>query len=210
MTATSWRFVTTNPGIDCWTAWTGHGRAFLLIPVASGLVYAYASSSRGEGVGREPSWLLDAYARFPDPVIQVIRQALSSATSPYRSAVEEVRLSTWHDGAIVLLGDAAHATGPVWAEGAGMALEDAVLLAETLSEVADWSQAARLWESARRPRVEHVQAATDRMALLAGLPSWLGHAVAPVLGPLAYRSTYGLLRTPGTTRRVTAAGANEE
>jgi 2-polyprenyl-6-methoxyphenol hydroxylase-like FAD-dependent oxidoreductase len=35
MTAASWRFVTSEVGIDCWTAWTGRGRTFLLIPVAT-------------------------------------------------------------------------------------------------------------------------------------------------------------------------------
>lgn len=199
MTKASWRFVTSNPGIDCWTAWSGHGCAFLLIPVSAGQVYAYASSSRGGDAGAEPSWLLDAYARFPEPVVQVISQALSSTSPPYRSPVEEVRLPTWHADAVVLLGDAAHATGPVWAEGAGMALEDALVLADTLSAGADWSVAGQAWEAARRPRVEHVQAVTDRMARLVGLPSWLAHSAAPVLGPRAYHAAYGPLRTPVTT-----------
>ena len=50
MTPGSWRFITGNPGVDCWTAWTGHGALFLLIPVAVGEVYGYASSSRGRPV----------------------------------------------------------------------------------------------------------------------------------------------------------------
>jgi hypothetical protein len=41
----------------------------------------------------------------------------------------------------------------------------------------------------------HVQAATDRMSRLAGLPSWLAHSAAPFAGPRAYRATYGPLRT---------------
>ena len=36
MTTASWRFVVPNPGIDCWTAWTGGGLAMLLIPGAPG------------------------------------------------------------------------------------------------------------------------------------------------------------------------------
>ena len=36
MTSASWRFVCADPGVDCWTAWTGEGLAFLLIPVAPG------------------------------------------------------------------------------------------------------------------------------------------------------------------------------
>ena len=196
MTNASWRFLTEDPGVSCWTAWTGHGRAFLIIPVAEGQVYAYASSSAGEDVGTDASWLEEAYARYPKPVTRAVGQVLSSTISPYRSAVDEVRISTWHKGNVVLLGDAAHATGPVWAEGAGMALEDAIVLADLMAENDDWSMVGRTWEAVRRPRVELVQAATDRMSRLAGLPSWLSHSAAPFAGPRAYRATYAPLRTP--------------
>jgi 2-polyprenyl-6-methoxyphenol hydroxylase-like FAD-dependent oxidoreductase len=39
----------------------------------------------------------------------------------------------WYSGRVVLLGDAAHATTPHLGQGAGMAIEDAVVLAEELS-----------------------------------------------------------------------------
>jgi 2-polyprenyl-6-methoxyphenol hydroxylase-like FAD-dependent oxidoreductase len=38
----------------------------------------------------------------------------------------------WHRGRIILIGDAAHATTPHCAYGAGLAVEDAVVLAELL------------------------------------------------------------------------------
>ena len=40
--------------------------------------------------------------------------------------IEEVRLNNWTSGHVVLLGDAAHGCSPAMAEGAGMAMEDAV------------------------------------------------------------------------------------
>ena len=91
---------------------------------------------------------------------------------------------------MVLLGDAAHATGPVWAEGAGMAPEDAIVMADMLAEHDNWSTVGEAREAVRRPRVAHVQAATGRMSRLAGLPSWLAHTAAPFAGPRAYRAAY--------------------
>jgi 2-polyprenyl-6-methoxyphenol hydroxylase-like FAD-dependent oxidoreductase len=52
------------------------------------------------------------------------------------------------------------------------------------------------FERLRRPRVDHVQAATDKMSRLAALPSRLRDLVAPVLGPRTYRAAYEPLRTP--------------
>ena len=196
MTAASWRFITADPGVDCWTAWTGRGRTFLLIPVAPGEVYAYASSSQGGDTAADPTWLADAYADFPEPVTRAIAQALAAPAPPYHSPVEEVRIPTWHHSRVTLVGDAAHATGPVWAQGAAMAMEDAIVLADLLAGTDDWSTVGPIWEQVRRPRVEHVQAATDQMSRLAGLPSWLSHPLAPVMGPRAYRAAYRPLRTP--------------
>ncbi len=68
---------------------------------------------------------------------------------------------------MTLVGDAAHATGPVRAQGVAMALEDAIVLAELLAGSDNWSTVGPAWERVRRPRVEHVQAATDRMSRLA-------------------------------------------
>ena len=196
MTAASWRFVTAaSVGVDCWTAWTGRGRTFLLIPVAPGEVYAYASSTNGGDTGNDPTWLADAYADFPMPVTRAIDQALAAPPPPYHSPVEEIRNPTWHHGRVTLVGDAAHATGPVWAQGAAMAMEDAIVLADLLAGTDDWSTVGAAWERVRRPRVEHVRTATDRMSRLAGLPPWLAQAMAPVMGPRAYRATYRPLRT---------------
>ena len=57
----------------------------------------------------------------------------SRAANFTMAAVDEVRLERWHNGRLVLIGDAAHATGPVWAQGVAMALEDALVLGELLA-----------------------------------------------------------------------------
>ena len=77
MTGSSWRFVADNPGVDCWTAWSGRDETFLLIPVEEGRVYGYAARTRGGDTGSDRSWLAQAAARFPEPVGAAVAQALA-------------------------------------------------------------------------------------------------------------------------------------
>ena len=199
MTAASWRFVTANDGVDCWTSWTGRGHTFLMIPVSEGEVYAYAATNRGGRVGADPGWLTTAFADFPRPVTETIRRALAATDPPYHSPVEEVRAERWHHGRVLVLGDAAHAIGPVWAQGAALAMEDALVLARLLTARDDWSAALGEWERLRRPRVEGVLAATDRMSRLARLPDSLLRVTGPRLGPRGYEHAYGPLRSDPAT-----------
>ena len=72
-------------------------------------------------------------------------------------------LGEWTDGPIALLGDAAHAMLPFAAQGAGMAIEDAAVLAKTLSEspgdTAAIPAALKRYGRQRRGRVLRVQRA---------------------------------------------------
>jgi 2-polyprenyl-6-methoxyphenol hydroxylase-like FAD-dependent oxidoreductase len=196
MTEASWRFTAPNPGVDCWTVWSGRQGTFLLIPVDGEHVYGYASATRGGAAGDDPQWLAATFSGFPEPVATTVAAVLDDPGQLYHSPVEEVRCQRWSRGRLALIGDAAHATGPVWAQGAALALEDGLVLAGLLAEQDSWSRVGAEFERLRRPRVAHVQAATDRMSRIAGLPSRLRDMVAPVLGPRAYRAAYGPLRTP--------------
>jgi salicylate hydroxylase len=70
----------------------------------------------------------------------------------------------WANGAIALLGDAAHAMLPFAAQGAGMAIEDAAVLAKCLGETQTEGgptvpAALKRYARLRRPRVARVQRA---------------------------------------------------
>ena len=200
MTGSSWRFIADNPGVDCWTAWSGRDVTFLVIPVEEGRVYGYAARTRGGDTGADRSWLAQAAEGFPEPVGAAVAQALVSGEL-HHATVDEVRLTPWHNGRLLLIGDAAHATGPVWAQGVAMALEDALVLGEllALTPVEHWTEVGPEFERFRRPRVEHVQSATDKMSRLAALPGWLRDVSAPLLGPRNYRATYAPLRDVSIT-----------
>ncbi|MEU4428524.1 FAD-dependent monooxygenase [Actinoplanes sp. NPDC024001] len=198
LSAASWRFMAPNPGVDCWTVWSGAGGAFLLIPVDDTEVYAYASATRGGPVGADPSWLHSTFGDYPAPVRAVLDSVAGRPESLFHSPIEEVRLPSWSAGRRVLIGDAAHATAPVWAQGAALAVEDALVLADLLADVPadDWESVGSRYEQRRRERVTHVQAATDRFSRAAALPIWLRDRILPFLGPRIYREAYGLLRSP--------------
>lgn len=65
-------------------------------------------------------------------------------------------IAKWHAGAIVLLGDAAHATTPNLGQGAGMAIEDAYVLATCLEKEKDLQKAFTTYQNKREKRTQKV------------------------------------------------------
>ena len=68
-------------------------------------------------------------------------------------------MERWSKGGVTLLGDAAHPMVPFMAQGACMAIEDAVVLARALATAGEAGIAAALtsYEDARRDRTAAVQ-----------------------------------------------------
>lgn len=62
----------------------------------------------------------------------------------------------WYKQRMVVIGDAAHATTPSAGQGASMALEDAVILAQCMRDCPDTTAAFATFESLRRDRVERI------------------------------------------------------
>lgn len=65
-------------------------------------------------------------------------------------------LKTFHFNHVLLLGDAAHATTPNMGQGAGQAIEDALILSKALKETQDWRQAAIQYDRIRLPKTRKV------------------------------------------------------
>jgi 2-polyprenyl-6-methoxyphenol hydroxylase-like FAD-dependent oxidoreductase len=97
----------------------------------------------------------------------------------------------WTDGAVALLGDAAHAMLPFAAQGAGMAIEDAAVLARCLGETQKpggptVSAALKRYASLRRPRVLRIQRTARRQGRIYHLANPFAFArdlVIKALGP---------------------------
>ena len=183
-----------NPGVDCWTLWAGAEGMVLLMPVDHDEVYGWAATSRPQLHSEAIDALDRMMGSFPGRVQRAVRHALSLPSELHHSPLEEVRLDHWHIGRAALIGDAAHATAPVWAQGAALAFEDAIVLARSLSASADIPAALTAFEAQRRPRVAHVQKLTDAMSRAAKLPLMVRDTLLPWIGPKRYRQTYEPLK----------------
>jgi 2-polyprenyl-6-methoxyphenol hydroxylase-like FAD-dependent oxidoreductase len=104
---------------------------------------------------------LDAFADDPTPAAVV---AATGDEVTGGNAYDIATTPRWHAGPMVLAGDAAHAASPAAAQGASMALEDAVALAECLRDADDPGTAFARYESVRREPAEATVAASARMA----------------------------------------------
>jgi 2-polyprenyl-6-methoxyphenol hydroxylase-like FAD-dependent oxidoreductase len=81
---------------------------------------------------RWPEMLKERLAPFGGRVA-ALRQTLNETSQVNYRPLEMLLLPPpWHSGRVILIGDAAHATTPHCAYGAGLAVEDAVVLAELL------------------------------------------------------------------------------
>ncbi|WP_454739304.1 FAD-dependent monooxygenase [Cupriavidus necator] len=97
----------------------------------------------------------DHYAGFHDEVQRVIDASVRISKWPL---LTRDPLPLWSSGRIVLLGDACHPMKPHMGQGAGMAFEDAAVLARCLQEKRDDIEGAlKLYEANRQGRASKVQ-----------------------------------------------------
>lgn len=100
-------------------------------------------------------------------------------------------LPRWVDGAVALLGDAAHPLMPFFAQGGGLAIEDGFVLAQSLTRGGPIADRLSSYEAARRRRVQRVldaSLANGRIYHLAGAAAMARNAViASVPGALMMR-----------------------
>ena len=107
------------------------------------------------------SWAATARALIAIPD-RWLKWALYEGKAPFRGGV----------GPVTLIGDAAHPMLPFLAQGAGMAIEDAAVLADMLGKYLDDPRdALRAYEGARYHRIARAQQEARRQARIYGLSS---------------------------------------
>ena len=158
----NWRVTLPRPAeVDSVMWMHGHGTTFGIVPISADELYV-------GGVSCEPGnprYAQDELARLMREKFAeyggVARVLLDQVTEPGRiiyTAIDEVFLpSPWYRGRVVVIGDAAHASTPFWAQGASMAIEDAVLLAELADSGAAPESFLPAWMDRRYARCVWVQ-----------------------------------------------------
>jgi 2-polyprenyl-6-methoxyphenol hydroxylase-like FAD-dependent oxidoreductase len=166
------------PTIGTSETWGRAGR-FGLVPVADGRLYWFACLNSSEA--NNPAFrayrmadLQRYFAGFHAPIPQVLA-ATNDADLLWGDLFDLAPLASLAFGRVLLLGDAGHATTPNLGQGAGMAVEDAAILARCLRAApADLPAAFRAFDQQRRPRTRRIVVQSRQLGMLAQFtPPWL-------------------------------------
>jgi salicylate hydroxylase len=137
----------------------GGGADLNIVAVAAG-----GADRRGWSQLGDAANLLASFASWTGDAKSLLERAEAwRASSLYRLD----GLERWSAGPLTLLGDAAHPVLPYLAQGAALAIEDALALADCLASAPDDpTRAFQRYEALRRPHAARVQRASRRFGFL--------------------------------------------
>ena len=157
----------------------GSGRRFGILSLAQNKVCWYATANTfdtqltGEKLKVE---LCKIFKTWHRPIHELIRRT-DAAAILMNTARDLKPFRKWGLGRGTLLGDAAHALTPNLGQGACMALEDAFVLANSLTSHQDVAQAFRIYESLRFSRT---RGAILRSRCLGWIGQWENRLAVPL------------------------------
>jgi 2-polyprenyl-6-methoxyphenol hydroxylase-like FAD-dependent oxidoreductase len=181
-----------GPQIAAWTALLGRRSGFVVMPMGAGRLYCYADEPGDASPADPVSRLREAFGNYGEPV----RSVLDAVEDVQVAVTDEVELGRWSRGAVVLVGDAAHATSPTLSEGAAMAFEDGLVLADALRRAATVPEALAAYESRRRPRTKWVLDRTRDRDRTRDVPPALRDPLLRGRGGRIFQGHYRLLVGP--------------
>src|SRR5690606_39263464 len=137
----------------------GLGVRFGIVPLSKNRIYWFATSNAQPNDKRmatmTPSEIAVLFKKFHSPVNELIN-ATRQEQLLHNDILDVVPIKQFAFGNIVLLGDAAHATTPNLGQGACMAIEDAVVLANCMVTENDSLRAFKNFEKKRIARTTHI------------------------------------------------------
>lgn len=156
-----WRIVADRPAeVDRTEMYLGGPVKLGLNPVSDTKLYAFILEHVPTNPWYAEHEMLPRVAELLEPFgghIPAIRAALGpDSLVNYRPLEWQLLQQPWHRGRIVIIGDAAHATTPHMASGAGLAAEDGLVLAEELAKTSDLDAALAAFSERRFERARLV------------------------------------------------------
>lgn len=165
----AWRFLARRPAELTYQAiYLGIGARAGLVPITQDEMFVFLVTNE-PGSAPIPSdqfkpLLLNRLAQYKAPVMRSVADQAAVAETIVYTPLEEVVMGVpWFRDRVVLLGDAAHASSPHVAQGAAMALEDAVVLGELLGKSMPVSAALESYYIRRFGRCRFVQEYSRRI-----------------------------------------------
>ncbi|ABG05178.1 monooxygenase, FAD-binding protein [Rubrobacter xylanophilus DSM 9941] len=161
-----WRYnVPRLPEVDRICVFQGMKRKAGFVPLAPDLMYILliekppSDSPPGKKLpeDRLAEIFRERLAEFGGPVAEVRDRYITDSSKVVYRPVETLLVPPpWYRGRVVLVGDAAHATSPHIGQGASMAIEDAVVLAEELEKDVPVHEALEAFMRRRYERCKYV------------------------------------------------------
>jgi 2-polyprenyl-6-methoxyphenol hydroxylase-like FAD-dependent oxidoreductase len=190
-----------EPG--AWNLIYGRHGAFIYLPVPDGSVWWSAQVSAPEPPGPDAGRLdqLTALYGAEDQAASILRAAGTVHGVTQHHVLAPV--PRWHDDRTVLVGDAAHPVGS--GQGASMAIEDAIVLAQELQAARSVPAGLAAYDQRRRARVAKMArtAAANRDAKVAGpVAARMRNLIMPIMVPRFFEKSTAWLYAydPGTLR----------
>ena len=150
------------PGVDRSHFFMGEDSKIGFSPVSATHMYMFllhaAAGNPWIEPREQPQRLYEAMAGYGGYVTQIRDTVLTSNAHSVNYRPLEVLLhpAPWHHGHVVLIGDAVHATTPHLASGAGMAIEDGIVLTEELQSQPALERALQNFTARRFDRCRRV------------------------------------------------------
>lgn len=145
----------------------GLGKRLGIMPISQERLYIFGTVAQPQGAwfdpARWPETMRASFAEFGGPARPFLDEISSDSEVLYTAVEEVVMPLPWHQGRVVLIGDAAHASTPFMGQGGAMAVQDAVELARLLESDASVPTALAAFGERRAPVCRFVQEASHRV-----------------------------------------------
>ncbi len=148
----------------------GRGSRFGIAPLNQGRLYWFACLNAKENDPAMKAYgtkkLLAHFGRFHGPIPEILKYT-EDRQLIWNDIIDIKPLKKFAFGRIVLIGDAAHATTPNMGQGACLAIEDAVILANTIESSQSVEEVFQLFERKRIKRTTTIVNGSWRLGRIA-------------------------------------------